>query len=765
MVLTNPTASPRSFSYGFKPKQNIPESQKTEDWANENIDWCISMSPLWWRQTTDEYYTLYNGERSTKQFEHITKTYGIEFPAGKLKHIPLIRPLITRMLSEAEERIFEFTAHSEDSDSIEDKIKNVSQQILKDIFKIMQSEDDANKAMDKVQRYYQEEFRSEMEIGVQHFLSQYMFKHRLERSFSEQFLDKAITGQEFYRVKVNRIGEDPEYRVIKPGQLFFADNNVKWVNECDWAIHPELMTPTEILDRFGERMKPDDIKKIESWIDMYTKDFAYKVGSGAQLDNIINGTSVNTGQAFNNSSVNHKIAVYNCEWKSIRRIEYLKNDNQYVEDAPFVKILNNENVRELPRSRRKKVKIGYVQDLWNGVRIGDDIYVDQGRELHAVRSMSSPSKVYLTFDGLTHNGKVKPYSLIGETQDLQDQYDILHYHKENLISLSGSKGSYMDLGQMPDFKTGNPVDNIKMFLYYKKMGTAFIDRSKEGATGGLSAGSTAFNQFPSYDDGLGAGFQAVLAAIANLEETASRVVGVNRQQMGQTQYYDGKSTNQQAQVNSSMVTEYIFNEHDEFVERALTNLANAARVAYKNGVVGHYTDNRRTQQIFRLDGANFPFADWGIHITNRTSDKRSIQELKALSSSLVKEGLMNVEDMLPMFRQSGLAEITRQIQVSAARRREEMEAQSAQVQQLQMQLQKAKDEAEIGKLQAQIQEISSKIDKNKRELDLEERALSEKTDTDDRKVDLESKRVDLEAKQLEVYAEQNTVKSAEIKNN
>jgi hypothetical protein len=448
--------------------------------------------------------------------------------------------------------------------------------------------------------------------------------------------------------------------------------------------------------------------------------------------------------------------VYHCEWKSIRKINYLKNDNKYAEDAPFIKILNNEDLRELPKSRRQKIQNAYVQDLWEGIRIGDDIYVDQGRVKYPVRSMSHPSRVFLSYNGLTHNGKIKPYSLVGETSDLQDLYDILHWHKENLVALSGVKGSYMDLSQLPDFKTGKQADNIKMFMYYKKLGTAFIDRSKDGA-------DKQFNQFPSYDDTIGAGLQAILKMIEHLEDTAGRIIGINRQQLGQTQYFDGKATMQQAIQNSSMVTEYIINEHDEWVERALTDLANAARVAYKNGIVGHYTDHNRMQQIFRLDDINFPFSDLGIHITNRTSDKRSIAELKMLSNELVRNGALDVLDILPMFRQTSLAEITREIQVSVTRRRIELAEQQQQAQELEIQLESARSEAEIGKLQAQIQEIMAKIELNKSELTLEERALDQQADKDKVKLELDRDRVALEAKQLEVYAKQNAVKSAEIR--
>lgn len=763
MVTTQPLSSSRSFGYGFKPKQNIPENQKDEIWCNENIDWCISMSPIWWRQKTDGYYALYNGERTEKQFEHITKTYGIEFPAGKLKHVPLIRPLATRILSEAEERIFEFSAHAEDTDSIEQKIRSISSLLLKDILKIIKSNDDPTKALDKIQRYYQEEHKSEDEIGLQHFLTQYMYKHRLDRGFSEAMLDKLISGRELYRVRVNRIGEDPEFNVIKAGNLFWADNGKKWINQCDWAVYPELMTPTEILDMFGERMKPNDVDKIEHWLDMYHKDAFYKLSSAAELDKLTSGgQDPNTAHSFNNAAVNHKIAVYHVEWKSIRRIEYLKNDNKYAEDAPFIKILDNEALRELPGSRKKNVQRAYIQDLWGGVRIGDDIFVDQGRVKYPVRSMSNPSRVFLSFNGLTHNGKIKPYSLFGETEDIQDLYDILHWHKENLIALSGSKGSVMDLAQIPDFGTGKQAENIKMYFYYRKMGAAFIDRSKEG----LSSGSTNFNQFPTYDDTLGAGLKAVLEMITHLEDVAGRIVGINRQQLGQTQQYDGKAVNEQAQINSSMVVEWLFNEHDEFVERALTDIANAARVAYKDGMVGHYTDNRNMQHIFKLDGANFPFADWGIHITNKHSDKRSVADLKRMSGDLVKQGMMNVEDLLPLFRQNGMAQVTRQIELSVIRRREELEEQQQQAAQLEQQLKTAREDAEIKKLQAQIQEIQAKIEDNQRELSLEQAALSQKESTDKQKIELEKKRVDLEATQIQVYANEKggAGKSLEVKN-
>lgn len=752
-MITTAVSSTRSSSIGFRPKQNIPEAQKDDIWHYENADWCISMSPIFFHRKTDDYYDLHNGKRSPDDWDHITKTYGIEFPAGKMKHIPLVRPMISRIHSESEERNYEWTARAEDDSSVEDKIKDVSGKILKEVMQLINSDEDLDRGMEKMRQYYQEEYKTELEIGIHHYLRQYIQKHRFERIASDCFLDKCISGQQFYQVRVNRVGEDPEFIPITPGSLFWAENSKKWINECDWAVRVVRMTPTEILDAFGERMKEKDVKQIENWLDMYHKDAFYRLSSAAEADQMLDRQF---DQAMM-SNVNHRIAVYYVEWKSIRRIAYIENENKYVPDAPFIKYISESELYELPRSRKEKVKYRYIQDLHSCVRIGDSIYVDAGRVKHPIRSMAVPSKVYLSFNGLTHNGKIKPYSLYEHTKDLQDLYDVLHYHKENLIALSGVAGSYMDISQMPDFGTGKFDDNIKMFMYYKKMGTAFIDTMKEGA-------SKHFNTFPSYNETLGAGLKVILEMITHIEEVAGRMLGTPRQALGQQFYYDGKSTTQSAIQNSSLVIEWLYNQHDEFVERALTDIVNASRVAYPDGVSGHYTDNKGMQQIYRLD-PNFALSDYGIHILNKTSDKYSIQELKQLSAEMIKAGMMQIEDITPLFRKTSLTDIIKTIEINASRRRMMLEEQNAKLQQLQTQLGTEKEQAAIGKLKAEIAKISSDIEDNKKKLSIEERELIGSEEVKKLEAKLKEKQVDLEREQLELQArQQKPIKSGEPRN-
>ncbi len=757
--MVNTGASFSSRSIGFKPKQNIPESEKNREWCIENVDWCISMSPVWWKSRTDDLYNLYNGKRDQTKWETLTKTFGVEFPVGKVKHIPLVRPMINRLVSEQEERPFNYTTHSEDAESIHHKVKDISEKMLNDILTVIKNpEADVDEEILKIQKQYKEEYQSDMEIGVHHAVKSYLMRHHLDRKLSENFLDKLITGREYYQVKINRVGEDPDFEVIKPGTIFFADNNAKWVNECDWAVHVLEMTPTEILDKYGDRMSSGDVKIVEDWLDMYHKDALYKLTSPADADRMLDRNPVDD-RTISNASVNHKIAVYKVEWKSIRRIAYIENENKYVPDAPYIKILSQENLQELKENspgRYRKVKYRYIQDRWEGVRIGDSIYVDLGKSKYPIRSMSSPSKVKLSYNGLTYNGKLKPYSLMGETEDLQDLYDVLHFHKENLIALSGVKGMVMDLSQIPDFKTGSFAGNLKMFMYYKKLGTAFIDRSPETA-------DKNFNQFQTYDDTLGAGMKVIIDMITHVEQTAERITGVSRQSMGDIGQYDGKGNTDQAIMQSSLVTEYMFNDHDEFVEYALTDLANALRVAWKNGYTGYYISDQHTREIFTLN-PEFALHDYNIFFTNRSSDKKDIAELKLYASQLATQQLLQFEDILPLFKKSSLTDIIKYIEGNIIRRRKQLEEKQQQMMEMQGQLEQAKSEAEVQKLRADIAKISADISDNQKKLAIEEKEVADKKMIDLQKVKLDQQRVDLEAKQLQFASNSKLQGSAEVKN-
>jgi hypothetical protein len=245
-----------SFETGFRPKQNIPEEHKDWEWARRNVDWCISMSPIYWKNYDNKLYDRYNGIRKDEDYDHISKTYGVAFPAGKVKHVPLVKPLLNVLEGEYEQRPLNFTVKSEDTDAVNEKLDKMSNQLLDNILDLIRDKDIViSSELDRLEKYYKEDFQTSREISAHHALKYYINKHHLERKFKDNWVDRMITGKEYYQVVVNRIGEDPIYKDIRPGNLYYANNTEKWVRDCDWAVYPQRMSPTKILDTYGERMQ------------------------------------------------------------------------------------------------------------------------------------------------------------------------------------------------------------------------------------------------------------------------------------------------------------------------------------------------------------------------------------------------------------------------------------------------------------------------------------------------------------------------------
>lgn len=738
-----------------KPLKNIPEHLKTRKWVIENIDWCIAMSPIYRRNKEQQLYDRYNGLRDANRFNHITKTYGIEFPAGKLKHIPLMRPLINAVAGEQQERPFGNIIRADDTDAIDAKRDKIGEDLINEVVDIIRRPDaDPDQELDAAEKEAHS-FQMDFEVAASHVLKSYFNNHHTEQDLNEAFVDKMVTGKQYYYCRVNRIGEDPETKIIKPGSLFYSDENVKWVKECEWAVHPVRMTSTEILDRWGDKMTPEEWKRVEGYTSQFSAD-TYKMLNERELDAIIERDAENPWSESSNYF--EKLIVHFVEFKATRKVYINESENKHVPDAPFIKAIKDDKLHDWKEKYfNKELKVRFVQDLYQGVRIGDDIYVDLGKVRYPRRDKLHPSKVYLSFNGLTYNGRIKPFSFVEKTEDLQDQYDILHYHKENLIAMSGSKGSYMEISQLPDFGGITKFEErLKRWLYYKKLGTAFIDRSRRGV-------DNSYNQFGNYDDTLaGDTLSAIMAAIAHLEDTAGRIVGVSRQRLGNIGQYDGKANVEKSIVQSNLVTEPFFNEHDEFARQLCEDIVNSCKVSYKDGFSGSYITSQRGQTIFSVE-PEFSMHNYGMYMTNRISDDRSIEEMKMAAYEMIKVGKMEWEDMFPLFRKTNLIDIEQTIRQNVDRRARQINQQQQQMLQLEQQLTVAREQAEIQKIHSEIDKLRSEVLVNQAKLQLEQEALNLDKTTETQKALNEARRVDLEQEQIRAADRQNANKAMEVK--
>lgn len=76
-----------------------------------------------------------------------------------------------------------------------------------------------------------------------------------------------------------------------------------------------------------------------------------------------------------------------------------------------------------------------------GIKIGEEIYITRGESKYIIRSVSEPKDCSLSINGMFFSDKNgNPLSIVLNTMDLQDKYDLLIYYRDNLIATSGTVG-------------------------------------------------------------------------------------------------------------------------------------------------------------------------------------------------------------------------------------------------------------------------------------------------------------------------------------
>lgn len=724
---------------GYKPNKLVPESEKTDTWLKAMADWIIeTTSGL--ADTHEDVYSMFNGVRDNEQLNYITKTFGVEFPA-KIKHIPLIRPKLNYLIGEEQERGVEFNLFSQDTESIQERKQELFNYILRRYIQLQRGEITEDEFA-KEEKHLRRGFKTGKEIAVYHMIKDYIFKHRLHEEFSDSFINKIVTGEEKGRVRLPRVGEDPIFEPIPPQELHYAPNAVKWISDCDWCVRRRKLTVTEILDAYGEDLSYDEREELFQQREHYGR--SVKISNSYNMDTALNDINdIDTDALWGDDTYD----VYEGEFKSVREIMVYRSPNKRDPENPFIKIIGDEEYETMPNSRKKNVSKRYVEDLYRFTRIGEDKYAKYGKIKLAERDKTRPSKVSLTFEGLTHAGPIKPYSLVKQTWDIQMLYDIMHFHKENLIAMSGTKGNMMDLAMMPDFGYGNASEdgfskNMQMFLYYKKMGTMWVDSRKRDV-------NNTFNQLSNYDDTLGAGLQVVLAVIQHLEHTAGQVINMNRQRVGQVESRDGMGANQAAMDQSSLGTEPIFNEHDDFKDRILTKILNLSTISYKDGKEGAYTDESFDQYMYTIT-PEYTLSDYNIYISNRMNNKRTVEQLKVAAQQYAAQGLIPFEHVIDLLTTGSLKEMQTKLKESIAEQQEKIALQQQQQAEFEQQLAATQNQMEQARLQVEVEKIRADIATQQAELALKEEEVDNEKRFKDASLALDAKRVDLEALQLKL---------------
>lgn len=715
--------------------------KKTEDEMIACINKAIT-ELVYPKYKLQKAYNYYNGVRDAEQFRALEENFGLGNPTS-IEFIPLIRKHIDALIGEYLETPILPKVTCKDTGTLTNIARDKHLKIVKEVFNYLKAhlnnsilafvdgKNITDKAVEsqlkKIISDIDKNYISEYEIAAQNVL-EYIMQSRntdLTEKLKTLFKDLLITGYAYYRVKPSTEGNNIDIEVLNPLNVFIDKNPGSiYIKNSYRAVVRKWLSKTQILNKYGEIMDKDTIKELEDLYEgiydnstYYVRTFTNQATGYPATDGIDAGQEIVPGFPADEYRVtNYKlIPVYEVEWTETRK-----------EDGKF------------------------VMDRYEGVRIGESIFIHSDISQNVVRTKDNPSFCTLSTSGIYYSTRsAEAYSLVLACANLQDKYDVLHFYRDSLIANSGTSGDWLDLSMLPTVLGADVPERLQKWLGYKKGGVALIDTSQEGR---------AFNNntsFAGFDDTIKAPtIQAIELAIERTENTCSSITGVFRERLNGIEQHDAVSNVKIGIKNSFTVTKQYYQQMDLLTNELLIDCLNTAKIVYKKGITGALILGDKGVKVFTALPEYFTVTDFDIHIASSTNVIQDMELIKQLIPEFIKAGNVDPSIIIEAITSRSLTELKTNVSESLKKQREENNI-TAQLQQQVEQLTQ-----ELQQAQNQLQQAQSKIESlNEAKLQLEKAKLESESGVNwykakaDKKykegtIENDSKRVELEVAQM-----------------
>ena len=722
------------------PPQKLPYNRKNAKWRKQMLDWADSKTFFNYSLVRKSVihkkinYDLLNGKLHMSDLEVIVNPENIKSSSSteRLQHFPIMNSKLNVLRGEESKRIFDYRVVVTNPNSLSEIEEEKKNALLQDLQKLIQekaqSEDELKSGLEKLNEYYAYSWQDLKEIRANETLKHYVKEYDIPLLFNTGFTDAMAVGEEIYQCDI--VGGEPIIERINPLKIrVFKSGYSNRIEDADIILLEDYWSPGRVIDTYYEVLTEKDIKYIENLPD--------HIGQAAvdSMDNIderygyVNNNMVgdelsSDGFYFNpfdlfSDSISNSLLPYDLAgnlrvlrlyWKSKRKIKEVKSYdpetgeeiyNFYTEDYKINKDLGEEE------------KIMYINEAWEGTKIGSDIYVNIRPRPIQYNRLTNPSKCHFGIIGTIYNlNDSRPYSMVDMMKPYNYYYDVIHDRLNKLIERNWGKLLKVDLAKVPK---GWEVD--KWFYYAKTMGLAVEDSFKEGnygaSTGKLAGG---MNNASSgvVDAELGNSIQQYINLLEFIKLEMSEVVGITRQREGQVSNRETVGGVERATLQSSHITEWIFSLHDNLKKRVLECFLDTAKIAFKGKHKKFpYILSDNSIAIMDIDGDEFAESDYGLVVDNSQDAQRLSQTMDTLAQAALQNQALSFSTITRLYSSISIAEKQRLIEADERAMLErqnqaQQEQLQAQQQVAQMQLQQKQEELEQ-KEQSNIRDNETKL--------------------------------------------------------
>lgn len=434
-----------------QPLQFIPKKEKDEKWAAWNLDWLEWQGLKQIRRNARRLmknYKLAKGiidksdyivEENNDYRDIVDLLTKEDVSALELKFYPIIPNVINVLVAEFAKRSTKLTYRAVDefsyNEMLEQKRQMVEDVLLEDArLKVssalmdkglqpdseefqQETSPEKLKSLPEIEMYFRKDYRSMVEEWATHQHKVDVERFRMDELEERGFRDMLITDREFWHFRM--MEDDYEVELWNPAISFYHKSpDARYISQANWAGKTDMMTPADVIDRYGYLMDEEQLKALEAVYPIRSAGYtigglqndgsfydgtkshdwntnmpslAYRQYTTAMGGAVLEGGDIITqilseGEDYYDQGTAYLLRVSTIYWKSQRKIGHLIsiNDNGQVEmdivDEDYVistkpiydtRLFKNKTKDNLVYGEH--IDWIWINEVWGGVKIGPNI--------------------------------------------------------------------------------------------------------------------------------------------------------------------------------------------------------------------------------------------------------------------------------------------------------------------------------------------------------------------------------------------------------
>ena len=714
------------------PPHQFPFKRKNKEWRKKFVDWAdsktFSTNSLVRKSVMHKKinYDLLRGVLHMSDLELILNPDHLKagFIPDRITHYPIMNSKLNVLIGEESKRVFDFrvvitnpNSISEIENNKRDAIRERLQQLLSDD---SLSEDDFNQKLEQMNDFFTYEYQDMREVRANCLLNHYMKELNIPLEFNKGFRDATTVAEEIYQCDIR--GGEPTFEKVNPLKIrIYKSGYSNKIEDADMIAIEDYWSPGKITDTYYEEIESLSSSDKKKLIELLDSNIAGSAADHDSMDNIddrngfinmnlIGDEAIATNGYYfdpmglfsdgvDDSMMPYDIAgnvrVLRVYWKSRRKIKKIKSYDPETGEETFDFY---PETYIIDKDKGEEETIFWVNEAWEGTKIGKDIYIGMRPRAVQYNRLSNPSRCHFGIVGSIYNmNDDRPFSLVDMMKPYNYLYDAIHDRLNKHLAKNWGKIVQLDLAKVPKGW------DVEKWLYFAKTNNlAIVDSFKEGNSGlakGHLAGSLNNASSGVIDAEMGNIIQQEVNLLEFIKMEMSDVVGISKQREGQISNRETVGGVERATLQSSHITEWLFYMHEDIKKRALECFLETAKIALKGRTLKfNYILGTGAIQISEIDGDEFAENDYGLIVDSSNATQKLNSKMDMLAQAALQNQALGFSTIMKLYGSCSLAEKQRMVEANEKRIQEQQQQQQQQqmeIQQMQIQQQASTEQARM----------------------------------------------------------------------